>query len=157
MFISGCGARSCHSTNAASITTPKAASAMPAATLSRISTTPLSRLTVATPASARPRQSSGSRSPIMIESTAMTRRAMNAPSSVSGTTTKKIERQPNASTRKPPRLGPSAGASTTPKPNMLMALPCSRSSNTRRIRILGSGCMMPAAAPSATRMAIITP
>ncbi len=109
------------------------------------------------PARPSPRQSSGWRSPIMIESTAMKRRAISTPISVSGTTTKKIERQPKASTRKPPRLGPSAGASTTPKPNMLIALPCSRSSKTRRIRILGSGCMMPAAMPSATRIAIITP
>lgn len=87
----------------------------------------------------------------------MKRRAIAQPSSVNGTTTKKIERQPNSSTRKPPRLGPSAGASTTPKPNSPNALPCSRSGNTRRIRILGSGCMMPAATPPTTRMAIITP
>lgn len=93
----------------------------------------------------------------MAESTAMKRRAIHSPISVSGTTTKKIERQPKASTRKPPTLGPSAGASTTPKPNMLIALPCSRSSNTRRIRMLGSGCRIPAAMPSATCMAIITP
>ena len=41
-----------------------------------------------------------------------------------GTTTKKIERQPKASTSTPPTLGPMAGASTTPKPKMPMARPC---------------------------------
>ena len=39
------------------------------------------------------------------------------------TQAKKMERQPNVSTRKPPTLGPMAGASTTPKPNMDNALP----------------------------------
>lgn len=41
----------------------------------------------------------------------------------SGTTMKKIERQPNRSIRTPPILGPMAGASTTPIPKMPLARP----------------------------------
>ena len=68
-------------------------------------------------------------------------------------TTKKIERQPNASTRMPPMLGPSAGARTTPKPKMPIALPRSPAPNACRMTIAGIGCSTPAASPSATRIA----
>ena len=70
-----------------------------------------------------------------------------------GTTTKKIERQPNASTSTPPTLGPTAGASTTPMPKMPIALPCSLRSNAFITTIAGIGCNTPAASPSTTRIA----
>ena len=70
-----------------------------------------------------------------------------------GTTMKKIERQPNQSTSTPPRLGPSAGASTTPVPKMPMARPCSCGPNARMMTMAGIGCTTPAARPSATRAA----
>ena len=70
-----------------------------------------------------------------------------------GVTTKKIERQPHHSTRMPPTLGPSAGARTTPKPKMPIALPRSPLPNACRMTIAGIGCSTPAARPSATRIA----
>ena len=70
-----------------------------------------------------------------------------------GTTMKKIERQPNHSTSKPPRLGPRAGASTAPSPKMLMARGCSCGSKARMMMMAGIGCTTPAARPSATRAA----
>ena len=66
-------------------------------------------------------------------------------------TTKKIERQPNHSTRTPPTLGPTAGARTTPKPKMPIALPRSPGPNACRTTIAGIGWSTPAASPSATR------
>ena len=70
-----------------------------------------------------------------------------------GTTMKNSERQPNRSTSTPPRLGPSAGASTTPVPNTPIARPCSCGANARRMMMAGIGCTTPAARPSATRAA----
>ena len=69
-----------------------------------------------------------------------------------GTTMKKIERQPNQSTKKPPILGPMAGASTTPMPKKPLALPCSPGSKARMMMSTGIGCTTPAARPSSTRM-----
>ena len=70
-----------------------------------------------------------------------------------GTTMKKMERQPNQSTNRPPRLGPMAGANTAPTPKIPIARPCSCGSNARMITIAGIGCTTPAARPSATRAA----
>ena len=53
----------------------------------------------------------------------------------------------------PPTLGPTAGASTTPKPKMPIALPRSPGPNACRMMIAGIGCSTPAARPSATRIA----
>ena len=64
---------------------------------------------------------------------------------------KKIERQPNQSTSTPPIEGPSAGASTTPMPNMPLARPCSCGSKARMTMMAGIGCTAPAARPSSTR------
>ena len=64
---------------------------------------------------------------------------------------KKIERQPKASTSRPPTDGPSAGASTTPMPNSPLARPCSCGSKARMMMMAGIGCTTPAASPSATR------
>ena len=50
-------------------------------------------------------------------------------------------------------LGPTAGASTTPMPNTPIARPCSCGSKARITMMAGIGCMMPAASPSATRIA----
>ena len=65
---------------------------------------------------------------------------------------KNKERQPMASTSKPPMLGPMAGASTTPMPNQLLARPCSWVSKARKMMMAGIGCTTPAASPSATRI-----
>ena len=72
----------------------------------------------------------------------------------SGTTMKKIERQPNTSTSTPPMLGPMAGASTTPTPNNPLARPCSSDAKARKMMMAGMGCTTPAAKPSATRAAM---
>ena len=64
---------------------------------------------------------------------------------------KKIERQPNQSTSTPPMDGPSAGASTTPMPNMPLARPCSCGAKARMMMMAGMGCTTPAARPSSTR------
>ncbi len=64
---------------------------------------------------------------------------------------KKIERQPNRSTSTPPRLGPIAGASTTPMPKIPLARPCSWGWKARMMMMAGIGCTTPAARPSATR------
>ncbi len=66
---------------------------------------------------------------------------------------KKMERHPNRSTSTPPMLGPSAGASTTPMPNMPLARPCSEGGKARIMMMAGIGCTTPAASPSATRPA----
>ncbi len=49
--------------------------------------------------------------------------------------------------------GPTAGASTTPMPNTLIARDCSLRSNAFMMMIAGIGCSTPAARPSATRIA----
>ena len=73
-----------------------------------------------------------------------------------GTTTKKIERQPNCSTSTPPSTGAIAGESTTPNPKIPIARPCCSGGNSRMITTFGIGVSMPAATPSSTRIAIIT-
>ena len=60
-----------------------------------------------------------------------------------GTTMEKIERHPNRSTSTPPTLGPSAGASTAPRPKTLMARPCSCGSKARMTMMAGIGCTTP--------------
>jgi triosephosphate isomerase len=70
-----------------------------------------------------------------------------------GTTMKNKARQLIQSTNKPPMLGPSAGANTTPMPKKLLARPCSEVSNARKMMIAGIGWTTPAAKPSVTRAA----
>ncbi len=79
--------------------------------------------------------------------------ASGSASRQNGEATKKIERHPNHSTSTPPMLGPSAGASTTPKPKSPIARPCSSGLKPRRTMIAGIGCSTPAASPSVTRIA----
>ena len=66
---------------------------------------------------------------------------------------KKMERQPKMVTSRPPMLGPSAGASTTPMPKMPPARPRSWGAKARMMMTAGMGCTTPAARPSATRAA----
>ncbi len=66
----------------------------------------------------------------------------------------KIDRQPKASMSTPPSAGPTAGASTTPKPKIPIARPRCSTGYTSNTAIIDNGCMMPAAAPCNTRAAI---
>ena len=58
-------------------------------------------------------------------------RPARSPCAANGSDSRKIERQPNASTSAPPSAGPTAGASTMPKPKRPIARPRSSGGNTR--------------------------
>ena len=149
--------RRCNHTNSSRASAAPPSRAALAAVPPCSSTRPLSRHSVPTEASSRPRQSSpepcGLAAPPPGAVPGTKRCASQSEAMQNGTTMKKIDRQPKPSTSRPPMLGPMAGASTTPMPKMPLARPCSCGSKARRMMMAGMGCTTPAARPSATRAA----
>ena len=105
---------------------------------------------MAVTSSRKPGQSNAGRGPNASRSGMKTRPSGSA-TATPGRGIRKTQRQSKPSMASPPRAGPKAGASTTPRPNSPIAVPRRSGGNTRNRICMESGCSSPPQAPWTTR------